>query len=319
MAFRILTTEEPLLKRGHYVEFIGNWGDKYEKRFYRVTHLIQFERDYRAGYLIATATTPLTVDPDANIGFEPVYYDTIYQVRHGFPTGINVYLRWPTGDYRGKLEDAAFQINPVATDSTKFIGVLSAAKPAFGQAAGEMTSLTDATLTAGPAIPYNAVLWLNRIEISNHVTTDVRIVCTDTFTDTDGNAASVMLFDYPLVPGQSIGVDVEKSKKALGQLNFQAVAGTPTVANPVRVFAGGELEEPKLNRFFEFVYVRDWMPNYFVVCNGLVDYEKVIFSCLVNKLKIKAVEDEGTRRALQKGDIPVFPLYHYSEYEATAL
>jgi len=320
MAFRILATPEPLLKKGHYVNFVGAWGDKYEKRFYQVTHLIQFERSYRKGYLAAAVTTPLIIDPDDDMGFEPVYYDTIYQVRHGISQGWNMYLRWPTGDYRGKLEDPNFiTINPVATDGQKFIGVMTAAKPIFGTSAGKMTTLEDATLTEGPTVPYDQVLWLNRIEISNHVTTNVRIVGYDTFTDTDSTARSVLIFDYPLVAGQTVGVDVEKSKKVLGLLKFQATEGTPTEANPVNIWVGGELEMPKLDRFFEFVYVKDWMPNFYASVDSLLDYEKIILCCLVNKLKIMAVEDNATRKKLENGDIPSYPLYHYTEYEAKSL
>lgn len=322
MAFRTLVpgTPELLLKRGHFLEFIGNWGEHYKERFYQVTHLIQFERAYRAGYLPAAATTPLTIDPDGDMGFEPVYYDTLYQVRIGISHGWNMYLRWPVGDYRGKLEDPSFiDINPVASDDKKYIGVISSARPAMGTSAGVMTTLSAATLTTGPTVPYDQVLWLNRIEVSNHVLTDVRIMGYDTFDDTDGTARTVTLFDYPLVAGQTIGVDVERSKKALGILKFQCTEGTPTVANPVNVFVGGELESPKLDRLFEFIFVKDWMPNFRASTNSLLAYEKLILSCLVNKLKITPVKDETKRRQLAAGEIPSFPLYHYSEYESIAL
>lgn len=320
MAFRLFTTPEPLLRKGYYVNFIGNWGDKYKEKYYQITHLIQFERDYRAGYLAAAATAALIIDPTADMGFEPVYYDTIYQVRFGINQGWNMYLRWPTGDFRGKLEAPNFVvINPVATDGQKFIGVMNAGLPVMGTSAGRITSLTDATLTDGPTVPYNQVLWLNRIEISNHVTTDVRIVGYDSFTDTGGTARTVMLFDYRLVAGQTVGVDVEKSKKAFNQLQFQCVEGTPTGDNPVRVFVGGQLEMPKLERFFEFFFVKDWMPNFMASVNSLLDYEKILFCCLVNKLKIKAVVDSETRRKLELGEIPSYPLFFYSEYESMAL
>jgi len=320
MSFRTLATPEPLLKRGHYIEFIGDWGDKFEKRFYEVKHLIQFERSYRHGYLSDAVTTPLTIDPDADMGFEPTYYDTIYQVRIGLNAGWNMYVEWPTGDYRGKLEDPLFAvINPVATDSLKFIGVVSSARPSMAYAAGGITTLTGVALTNGPVVPYDQVLWLTRVEISNHVTTDVRIVCYDSFTDTDGTAQAIQLFDYPLVAGQTIGVDVERSKKALNQLQFQATTGTPTAGNPVVVYVGGELEWPKLDRFFEFCFVKDWMPNFRASVNSLLDFEKIIYCCLVNKLKIKAIEDQTIRAKLARGDLPVFPMFHYSEYESRAM
>ncbi len=320
MAFRILSTPEPLLKRGHFVEFIGDWGERFGKRFYRVANLIQFERSYRAGYLPAAATVPLAIDPEAGMGFEPVYYDTIYQCRLGLSQGWNMYVQWPTGSYRGKLEDPAFiALNPMATDDKKFIGVFSAAKPVFGDSAGKMTSLVDATLTTGPSVPYDQVLWLNRIEISNHVTTDVRVIGYDTFTDTGGSARTELLFDYRLVSGQTVGVDVEKSKKVLNTLKFQAIEGTPTGANPIRIWVGGLLEQPKLDRFFEFVFVRDWMPLFHASPNSLLDYEKVLLCTLVNKLKITAVEEDALRRRLAAGEIPSYPLYHYSEYEARGL
>ncbi|MFH1486483.1 MAG: hypothetical protein ABIH46_10455 [Chloroflexota bacterium] len=320
MAFRILATAEPLLKKGHYVNFIGHWGDKYEKRFYQITHLIQFERDYRAGYLPAAATSPYSINPNSDMGFEPVYYDTIYQVRIGISQGWNMYLRWPTGDYRGKLEDPDFvTINPVATDGQKYIGVMSAAKPIFGTSAGVMTTLEDATLTDGPTVPYDQVLWLNRIEVSNKFTEDLYVVGYDTFTDTDGTARTVELFNYKLVAGQTVGVDVEKSKKVLAQLKFQVEGATPTEALPVKVFVGGELEMPKLDRWFEMFFVKDWMPLFYASVNSLLDYEKLLLCCLVNKLKIVAVEGDEIRRKLESGEVPSYPLYHYSEYESKSL
>lgn len=320
MSYRMLVSSEPLLKRKHFMEFIGDWGEHYKERFYQVKFLAQFERAYRKGYLSAAVTTPLTIDPEDDMGFQPRNYDTIYQVRIGINQGWNMYLKWPTGDYRGKLEDPAFVvINPVATDDKKFIGVISNAKAQFGSAPGKITSLVSAALTTGPVVPYDQVLWANRIEISNHVTTNVRIVGYDTFTDTDGSAQSVQIFDYALVAGQTIGVDVEKSKKVLGTLKFQATEGTPTAPNPVNIWIGGELEMPKLDRFFEFCFVRDWMPEFVASVNSMLDFEKIILSCLVNKLKIVPVKDQAIRNKLASGEIPTFPMYHYSEYEGYQL
>lgn len=320
MAFRTLATPEPLLKRGYFLEFIGDWGEHYKERFYRIKFLAQFERNYRKGYLPLAATTPLVIDPKDDMGFEPKYYDTLYQVRIGINHGWNMYLQWPTGDYRGKLEDPTFAvINPVASDDKKFIGLISAAKPLFGTAGGILTSLVSAALTSGPTVPYDQTLWINRIEISNHVTTDVRIVGYDTFTDTDGNARSVQFFDYKLVSGQTIGVDVEKSKKVLNLLKFQATEGTPTALLPVTIWLGGEFEAPKLNRFFEFMFVKDWMPAFHASVSSILDYEKIILSCLVNKLKIEPVMEPAIRAKLQSGELPSYPLWHYSQYESLSI
>lgn len=356
MTFRILATPEPLLKRGHFVEFIGPWGDRlmrnsyvgeegHQRVFQRVKFLSQMERDYRGGYLAAAATAPFAVDPDADMGFHPTYYDTIYQVRIGVNAGWNMYLRWPTGTYRGKLEDPAFvTLDPVATDDKKFIGVMSAARPQFGTSGGVMTTLEDATLTNGPAVPYNQILWINRIEISNLLTTDVRIVGNDSFTDTGGTARTPEIFNYRLVAGQTIGVDVEGSKKVLNQLQIQCTEGTPTAGNPVKVWIGGELETPKLDRFFEIFFIRDWMPLFHAATNSLMDYEKLLFSCLVNKLKIAPVPDPAivdlqsidpkvqtdTQKAmiahemnilarLKNRELPSHPLWHYSVYESMSV
>lgn len=125
---KILATPEPLLKEGYYVGMIppgeGGWGDKYPSKWYQVTFSEPILRDWRAGYMSASATAALAIDPDADIHLEPRYYSTIYQARIGISPDWNCYIQWPSQSYRLGLEEPNY--NPVPTEGTdrRYIGFI---------------------------------------------------------------------------------------------------------------------------------------------------------------------------------------------------
>jgi len=134
MSLSLLTTAEPLLKVGHYVGMIppgpGGWGDKYPSKWYQVTFAEQMLRDWKAGYMPATPSpdTPVSIDPDDDIHLQPRYYSTIYQARIGLSPDWLCYIRWPTNEYRGALEEPNYA--PVPTEGTdrRYIGFIDSSQ-----------------------------------------------------------------------------------------------------------------------------------------------------------------------------------------------
>lgn len=122
MSIKLLTVPEPLLKTGHYVGMIGEWGEKFDKKWYRVNFARQLVRDWRIGYMPAAATAVYNVDPDATIHLEPRYYTTLYQARIGITPDWFLYIRWPTNEYRMILEHPAYAPVPTETTDRKYIG-----------------------------------------------------------------------------------------------------------------------------------------------------------------------------------------------------
>lgn len=118
MSISTLATAEPLLKVGHYIGMIppgqGGWGDKYPSKWYQVTFAEQLLRDWRAGYMSASAAAAYAIDPDDDIHLQPRYYSTIYQSRIGLSPDWNCYIQWPSQSYRLGLEEPDY--NPVPTD-----------------------------------------------------------------------------------------------------------------------------------------------------------------------------------------------------------
>ncbi len=115
---------------------------------------------------------------------------------------------------------------------------------------GKMTEIVaDDTDTEAFVVPNNKLFDINRIEINNRASEDIRVRGWDTFTDTDAVAHSsaaspVPLFDYPLASQDAIVVDCQdKAKRVMGTLVLQAVSGTGsgiTGGTPVEVYIGGE-------------------------------------------------------------------------------
>lgn len=132
MSIKILAFPEPLLKEGYYVGMIppgpGGWGDKYPSKWYQVTFTEQILRDYRAGYMPASPSpdVAVTIDPDDDIGLQPRYYSTIYQCRIGVSPDWLCYIRWPTNEYRGALEEPDYAPVPAeaAAPWRRYIGFI---------------------------------------------------------------------------------------------------------------------------------------------------------------------------------------------------
>lgn len=115
MAFNLLATPEPLLKQGHYLGLIGDWGEHYTKQWYRVKRTRVTVRDWSAGIVDAATATIPTVDPStAALALQPRYYETIYQARIGIAPDLRVYIQWPTTEYQMALEEP--NRAPVPTD-----------------------------------------------------------------------------------------------------------------------------------------------------------------------------------------------------------
>lgn len=118
MSIKLLAVPEPLLQVGHYVGMIpageGGWGDKYPSKWYRVTFAEQTLRDWRGGYMSASAAAAYLLDPEDDIHLEPRYYSTIEQARIGISPDWLCYIQWPTQSYRLGLEEPDY--NPVPTD-----------------------------------------------------------------------------------------------------------------------------------------------------------------------------------------------------------
>lgn len=130
MSFRLLVTPEPLLRPGHFVGMIGDWGDKFEKKWYRVNFALQTKRDYYYGIMSRSATSALTINPDTGWRLQPRYYSTLYQCRIGLSPDWLMYIRWPTTAYRGGLEEPAYDPVPTegagTTTQRRYIGFVDA-------------------------------------------------------------------------------------------------------------------------------------------------------------------------------------------------
>jgi hypothetical protein len=115
---------------------------------------------------------------------------------------------------------------------------------------GKMTEITDdGDWSAADDIdvflvPFNKLLDITRIQINNRVNEDIRVRGWDSFTDTDGTARRVPLFDYPVASQDAVVVDcADESKRVMGTLVIQARSGTGTGITedtPVEVYVGGE-------------------------------------------------------------------------------
>jgi len=110
MAYSLLAVPEPLTKQGHYIGMIGDWGEHYERTWYRVRRVRQTIRDWYHGIMPADAVEPLLLDPGvtgttSTVSLQPRYYETIYQCRIGLSPDWSIYIRWPTDEYRGALEE----------------------------------------------------------------------------------------------------------------------------------------------------------------------------------------------------------------------
>ena len=110
MAYTLLTTPEPLTKQGHYLGMIGEWGEHYNRVWYRVKRVRQTVRDWYVGIMPADATAEFLIDPGvtgttSTVSLSPRYYETIYQCRIGLSPDWRLYIRWPTDQYRGALEE----------------------------------------------------------------------------------------------------------------------------------------------------------------------------------------------------------------------
>lgn len=132
MAFTLLAMPEPLLKQGHVLGMIGDWGEHYQKKWYRIKRTRVTIRDWYAGIMPADATAALEIDPGvtgiaSTISLSPRYYETIYQSRIGLSPDWMCYIRWPTDEYRGGLEEPNRAPNPTE-DATSpyrsFIGFI---------------------------------------------------------------------------------------------------------------------------------------------------------------------------------------------------
>jgi len=96
----------------------GGWGDKYPSKWYQVTFAMAMLRDWKQGImpLSPDPDTALLIDPDADIHLEPRYYSTIYQARIGISPNWQLYIKWPTNEYRWVLEEPNYA--PVPTERT---------------------------------------------------------------------------------------------------------------------------------------------------------------------------------------------------------
>lgn len=110
---------------------------------------------------------------------------------------------------------------------------------------GKMTEITaDDTDFTAFVVPFNKLFDLTRIQINNRVPEDIRVRGWDTFTDTDGTARRVPLFDYPVASLDAVVVDCgDESKRAMGTLVIQARSGSGAgidADHPAEVYVGGE-------------------------------------------------------------------------------
>ncbi len=55
MAYTLLAMPKPLLEQGHYIGMIGDWGEHYNKVWYRIRRVRQTIRDWYGGIMAADA------------------------------------------------------------------------------------------------------------------------------------------------------------------------------------------------------------------------------------------------------------------------
>lgn len=129
MAFALLATPEPLLKQGHYIGMLGEWGEHYGKKWYRIRRTRISVRDWYAGIMAADASAALLIDPGvtgttSTISLSPRYYETIYQTRIGLSPDWRCYVRWPTDEYRMALEEPNRAPNPTEDAASPYRGYI---------------------------------------------------------------------------------------------------------------------------------------------------------------------------------------------------
>ncbi|MDP2954991.1 MAG: hypothetical protein Q8N53_01105 [Longimicrobiales bacterium] len=134
--YTLLATPEPLLKQSHHIGMIGDWGERYTRKWYRVRRTRPTVRDWYAGIMSSTTATLVDIDlAAAAIGVQPRYYETIYQARIGIAPDLRLYIRWPTDEYRGALEEPGRAPNPTdvaGANLTAYIGSIDSKDSPIG-------------------------------------------------------------------------------------------------------------------------------------------------------------------------------------------
>ena len=109
MAFELLTETPPLLREGHFINFIGGWPEAKDNKWFRVERVQQIKYDVAR---IVAADSSIDLDfrapsggglADKNLSLIPNKDQTCYELLMGFKGNALVYPMY-ANSYFGKLE-----------------------------------------------------------------------------------------------------------------------------------------------------------------------------------------------------------------------